>query len=276
MPRRVRLDAPGCVHHVIQRGVERRVTFVDDSDRHDFLRRLDAVLPDEGVRCLAWVLMPNHFHLVLQTGTRPLWKALHRIGTGYSMRFNRRHERVGHLVQNRFWSRNARDDADVKNLIRYVHRNPLRAGLVRSIHELARHPWCGHAALAGTRPSRRFHSVDAALAYFGATDLEQQEELRAWMVEPVDQDEGHGAAVSLGTEAQRYERLLRERSRLCRSHGVAVADLIHGSRSPFVTHVRHSLATLAVRDLRLPLRLVAEAVGMSSSAVSRVARSARP
>jgi hypothetical protein len=80
------------------------------------------------------------------------------------MRFNRRHARVGHLVQNRFRSRPARDEADVMNLIRYVHRNPLRARLAATLADLERDPWSGHGAMMGVAPVRAFHAVDAALA----------------------------------------------------------------------------------------------------------------
>src|SRR6185436_2190241 len=102
MPRHTRLDHPGATHHVTARGIERSSLFADDYDRASFVRTLSRVLPSSGMRCLAWALMTNHIHLVVQTGAVPLWKVFHRVLTIHAIRFNRRHERVGHLMQNRF------------------------------------------------------------------------------------------------------------------------------------------------------------------------------
>lgn len=248
---------------MIQRGVERRITFLDDADRTDFLRRLDDILPDEGVRCLAWVLMPNHFHLVLRTGERPLWKALHRIGTGYSMRFNDRHDRVGHLVQNRFRSRPARDDEDVMNLIRYVHRNPLRAKLVATLDDLERDPWSGHGALMGVAPARRFHAVEDSLVYFHESQSAARKALRSWML---------AAEADVTPEASPMDRFLAARARVCAERGIALADLEAGARDQDVSRVRRELAALGVGELGLSRRLIAKALGASPSAIARASR----
>jgi len=274
MPRGPRFDAPGVVHHVIQRGVERRTTFVDDADRHDYLRRLDEILPEERVRCLAWVLMSNHVHLVLQTGDRPLARAMHRIGTGYSLHFNRRHERVGHLVQNRFRSRPARDDADAMGLIRYVHRNPLRAHLVDSLDQLARHPWCGHGALLGVQSAPRFHDTSAALAFFDATPHGARERLGEWM-RAADTPEALDAASVACVDGEPWTTFLAWRSRVCAAHGVELRDLTEGSRERAVTNVRRMLALAGVDRLGLTAAQVGRAIGATASGVARAARTAR-
>jgi len=94
VPRRRRVDAPGQAHHVIIRGVNKRRIFLDAHDYLDFLLRLDRLIPELGFRCFAWVLMPNHVHLALQTGPVPLYKLMARLGTGYAGSFNRRYERL--------------------------------------------------------------------------------------------------------------------------------------------------------------------------------------
>ena len=95
MPRRARIDAPGALHHVICRGIERRTIFREDSDRDDFLKRLETILSATQTPCYAWALMPNHFHLLLRTGNTPIARVMRQLLSGYASRFNRLHRRAG-------------------------------------------------------------------------------------------------------------------------------------------------------------------------------------
>ncbi len=104
MPRGPRLDAPGVLHHVMVRGLERRALFRDDRDRADFVQRLAALAAAQAVAVYAWALLPNHAHLLVRTGRRPLPAAMRALLAGYATAFNRRHQRVGHLFQNRYKS----------------------------------------------------------------------------------------------------------------------------------------------------------------------------
>ena len=133
------------------RGIEGRPIFSDDHDRRELLSRISRVFPECGTRCYAWALMPNHAHLVIRTGHRRLSHVMARLGTGYAGYFNERHARAGHLFQNRYKSVPVLDDAYLLVVIRYVHRNPLEAGLVRDGEALRRFPWTGHAVLMGER-----------------------------------------------------------------------------------------------------------------------------
>ena len=99
MPRHARLDAPGALQHLIIRGIERQKIFRDDDDRAAFLRRLERVLTESATPCYAWALMPNHAHLLLETGRVPLATVMRRVLTGYAVTFNRRHRRHGPLFQ---------------------------------------------------------------------------------------------------------------------------------------------------------------------------------
>jgi REP element-mobilizing transposase RayT len=99
MPRQPRLDAPGVLHHVMVRGIERRAIFRDDTDRADFVDRLAALVPATGLTVYAWALLPNHAHLQVRTGGRPLPRVMRSLLTGYAGAFNRRHKRSGHLFQ---------------------------------------------------------------------------------------------------------------------------------------------------------------------------------
>jgi putative transposase len=101
MPRKARIDAPGALHHIIARGIARRKVFDDNADRDFFVDRLGSILSDTGTLCIAWALIPNHFHLLLKTGATPIATVLKRLLTGYAMYYNRTHKRSGHLFQNR-------------------------------------------------------------------------------------------------------------------------------------------------------------------------------
>ena len=150
MPRKARIDAPGALQHIIVRGIERRKIFKDDIDRYDFLDRLGNVLMDTATPCFAWALIPNHFHLLLRTGQHPISTVMLRLLTGHAMHFNRRHRRSGQLFQNRYKSILCQEDVYLLELVRYIHLNPLRAGLVQDIHALDAYPFCGHASMMGS------------------------------------------------------------------------------------------------------------------------------
>ena len=129
MPRSSRLDAPGVLHHVMGRGIERRKIFIDKRDRQDFITRLTALAEDSSMDIYAWALLPNHFHLLCKTRKRPLSSSMRKLLTGYAVNFNRRHKRHGHLFQNRYKSIVCQEDAYLLELARYVHLNLLRAGI---------------------------------------------------------------------------------------------------------------------------------------------------
>lgn len=135
MPRLARLDAPGVLHHVMGRGIERKKIFLRDIDRNDFLARLSELAQAGAMEIYAWALMPNHFHILCKTKDMPLASCMRRVLTGYVVNFNKRHRRYGHLFQNRYKSIVCQEDAYLKELVRYIHLNPLRAGLVKDLKE---------------------------------------------------------------------------------------------------------------------------------------------
>lgn len=134
-----------------------------------FVHRLAEGLIAHQIKCYAWVLMPNHVHLLLSPAGTPLTPFLHSLLTGYAIYFNRRHKRAGHLFQNRYRSILCQKERYFLELVRYIHLNPVRAGLVADIKELGRYPWTGHAALIGNR-SREWQAVVDVLRYFGRTE----------------------------------------------------------------------------------------------------------
>ena len=149
MPRLARLDAPGVLHHIMGRGIERRDIFFSDEDRNDFIARLANPAKEGGWDIYGWALLPNHFHLLVKTRNRPLSACMRKVMTGYAVNFNRRHRRCGHLFQNRYKSIVCQEDAYLKELVRYIHLNLLIAGIVKNLKELRQSPWSGHSVLAG-------------------------------------------------------------------------------------------------------------------------------
>jgi putative transposase len=149
MPRQSRIDAPGALHHVIMRGIEKKPIFRDDADRDNFIERLKNILKDDAAFCFAWSLMPNHVHLLLKTGKISISTIMRRLLTGYAVYFNRKHDRAGHLFQNRYKSILCQEDAYLLELVRYIHLNPLRAGIVPDIESLDSYRYSGHATIIG-------------------------------------------------------------------------------------------------------------------------------
>jgi REP element-mobilizing transposase RayT len=144
MARGPRIDFPGACHHVYGRGIEKRDIFRDDRDRQQFLERVGFNLKRWEISCIAWALMPNHFHLLVRSWGGDLSLFMRCLLTGYSMYFNERYDRVGHLFQNRYKSRLISKEFHMRVAIRYIHLNPLRGRQVKSMRELDRHPWTGH------------------------------------------------------------------------------------------------------------------------------------
>lgn len=126
MARPLRIERPGGRYHVTARGNERKPIYRDDSDRFHFLELLSDLGERFGAKVHAFVLMENHFHLLLETPEANLSRAMQWVGVSYSVWFNRRHNRSGHLFQGRFKAVIVEQDADWQEVARYIHLNPVR------------------------------------------------------------------------------------------------------------------------------------------------------
>ncbi|MDJ0851800.1 MAG: transposase [Myxococcota bacterium] len=284
MPRRARCDAPGVLQHVMFRGIEKRKIFHDDFDRRDLVERLARLVPEEGFVCFAWALMPNHVHLLLRTGPTPLSRLMARVGTGYAQAFNRRHGRVGHLFQNRFKSVLVEHDAHLRVLVPYVHLNPVRAGIVPGVVELASYPWTGHGALMGRGP-RRFLGAREVLAWYGQEEAAARSSLVAGMEESLrlareSEPDGDDAGPAPGRRRYGGRRLPasgppgpvdRLLDQVCGRVGADPDAVLAGRRHEKAVIARAVTAHLAVMRLGLPVVEVASALRLDASAASRSA-----
>lgn len=186
MPRRARIDAPGALHHIIVRGIDRTAIFRDDTDCENLFARLSRLLIESSTPCLAWALMSNHVHMLMRTGHVPISTLMRRLLTGYAQQFNRRHRRHGVLFQNRYKSILCEEDAYLRELVRYIHLNPLRAGTVLDIKSLRVYSRCGHSALMG-KVGREWQDTDYVLRLFGGRLRQARTAYERFVAEGVDQ-----------------------------------------------------------------------------------------
>lgn len=186
MPRQARLDYPGTLHHVIFRGVEKRKIVNDDVDRRDLVNRLGDLAKETGTTVYAWSLMGNHAHILLRSGLAGLSNFMRRFLTGYVSSYNRRHRRHGTLFQNRYKSIVCEEESYFLELVRYIHLNPLRAKLVRTLSELDKYRYSGHAVLMG-RIKYNWQDCDEVLGHFGGKELVARKSYRGFIKAGVKQ-----------------------------------------------------------------------------------------
>ena len=187
MPRGPRLDAPGALHHVIIRGIERGAIVSDDDNRIEVVRRMGKLAKDSGTSVYAYALMTNHLHILLKSGKGGLATYMRRLLSGYAQYFNRRHNRSGYLFQNRYKSIICEEEAYFYKLIAYIHLNPFKAGIVGSIDELARYPWCSHSVLM-KRIVHDWLDRDYVLQFFGRTEGKARKAYLAFLEEEIGID----------------------------------------------------------------------------------------
>lgn len=186
MPRGPRLDSPGTLHHVMLRGIDKTDIVLEDTDRKDFVSRLGEVSKKTETAIYAWALLNNHAHILLRSGRPGLSTFARQFLSGYAGTFNRRHKRSGHLFQNRYKSIVCQEDAYFTELIRYIHLNPIRAGLVNTLSSLDKYQWCGHATIMGKRKND-WQDSDYVLSCFGKNTKASKKAYHSFMKEGVNQ-----------------------------------------------------------------------------------------
>ena len=129
MPRTARKASLSNIYHVMMRGVNRQPIFENDGDRLHFMSVLKECKEISGFRLHAFCLMPNHLHFLIEPAGEPLDLVFRRIGIRYAVWYNRKHQRAGHLFQDRFRSENVENDRYYMTVLRYILQNPMKAGL---------------------------------------------------------------------------------------------------------------------------------------------------
>jgi REP element-mobilizing transposase RayT len=186
MPRQARLDTPGTLHHVIVRGIEKKEIVTDNTDRKNFITRLGTLVTDTDMEVYAWALMTNHAHILIRSGIYGLSRFMRRFLTGYAISYNRCHKRYGHLFQNRYKSIVCEEDIYLKELVRYIHLNPLRARLVKNLAKLDRYPFCGHSVIVG-KQKNKWQNREYVLRYFGKKESKAIKRYRKFVIEGIEE-----------------------------------------------------------------------------------------
>ena len=169
MTRPLRIEYTGAHYHVTSRGNERKAIFRDDTDREKFLELSGRAVEQSGIRVHAYVLMSNHYHLLIETPRGGLNRALRYLNGVYTQVFNRRHKRVGHLFQGRYKAILVEKDAYLLELSRYIHLNPWR---VNRGTDPIKYRWSSLGPYLGIRVGPSWLTVREVMKQFGAKPRE--------------------------------------------------------------------------------------------------------
>lgn len=180
MARPRRVECSGAIYHLTTRGNARQAIALDDADRYDFCHVLGQVVRRFRWLCHAYCLMDNHYHLLVETLEPTLSNGMRHLNGVYTQRFNRRHQRVGHVFQGRFKAILVERDPYLLELCRYVVLNPVRARMVRTAGEW---PWSSYPAMVGVAAVPAWLHTDWVLSQFGTTRREAQVAYAAFVQE---------------------------------------------------------------------------------------------
>ena len=281
MARPLRIEYPGAFYHVTVRGNAPQDIFVDDEDRRRFLGLLEHVVPRFHLRLQAYCLMDNHFHLMVETPQANLSKAMRQLNGVYTQAFNRRHGRVGHVLQGRFKAILVDRDNYLLELCRYVVLNPVRAKTTRKADT---YPWSSYHATAGIADTPPFLTVDWLLSQFGKQPAAAQRKYRAFVAEgigrhsPWEQLQGQ---ILLGSErfvarlapGLRDKRSLKEIPRRQRFAGRPTLGHLFSSRSRTDRTRRNETICHAHLEHGYSLTEIGRTVGLHYSTISRIVNS---
>jgi len=185
MGRPLRIEYPGALYHITSRGNERKSIFVDDADRFKFLEILKDYHDRYSILIHSFVLMDNHYHLILETPKGNLLKVMHGINGSYTGYFNRKYERSGHLFQGRYKGILIEKDAYLLQLSRYVHMNPVRAKIVEKPE---RYRWSSYPSYIGKEKEYKWVEYSWILSKYGNNRETARKKYREYTKESLNTD----------------------------------------------------------------------------------------
>jgi REP element-mobilizing transposase RayT len=178
-----RIEYEGALYHVTDRGVEKREIFLDTSDYRQFISYLKRATERFNLLVHGFCLIPNHYHLECETPNANLSKFMQWLNTSYAVYFNRRYERVGHVFQGRYYSTLVQKERHLMELTRYIHLNPVRAGLVRTPEK---YEWGSYRRYMGKAPELNWVETDWMLSQFGSTKGSARQAYRDFVSEGLE------------------------------------------------------------------------------------------
>ncbi len=282
MPRQPRVHAPGGLYHAILRGNHRQPIFAAEEDYLAFEDILGAALERYGARLHAYCWMPNHVHLAIQAGEPPLGRVMHLLASRYARLKQKKVPTTGHLFERRYRAKMVEADQYLLALVRYIHRNPVRAGLVPDVSD---YRWSSHRAYLGCAPAG-WLVIEPTLEMFGASRVAATMAYRKFMAEESLDEEiaqihpaaprqraiGFPQAVSdarpmRSAPTRDLEDIVREVA--CES-GVEMARLESARRLPVLVRARAEIARRALREGVATLSEIATRLRRSPSSLSEL------
>ena len=265
MSRPLRVEREGALWHVIDRGVERREIFRDRDDRATFLQFLSEAVTESRWRLHAYVLMHNHYHLLVETPERTLTQGAKHLNESYANHFNWRHDRVGHLFQGRFKSVAVERDGHLREMLRYIVLNPVRC---RSVESAGDFEWSNYRATAGMVATPDWLEVDWTLAQFHEDRAIAREMYRDFVNDPGGADWRPPRVVRTAPDDGSLARI---RDAVRRAFGETEQQLCSKNRG----YGRKAIAQMARETDTVSFEEIARFLGSKRRAASQLAETGR-
>jgi putative transposase len=305
MPREARITVPGAVHHIMSRGIEGCPIFRHEDNRWFFKALLEKNIIKSGFLLYAWCLMDNHYHLLIRMNEYPLWRFMGLLNGPYAQYFRKNMRMRGYLFQDRYKSIVTQDQHYIEELVRYVHLNPVRAGICSNLDSLKKYPWCGHSVVMGAEQWEAQNVNDVLLRFDknpvfarkkylqflqegistepdiyttirAANDtVENIHNTGSWVIgnkdfitKAIENDKmNRQIASTYAFNGKGIEKITED---ICRLLGVEIKEIKRKGRNSSPSKARRIIAFIANRKYRIPTGSIARYFEVTSSAVSNM------
>lgn len=276
MARKPRVYFPGAIYHVICRGNNREWIFNTDTDKRSYLSLIGQYKERYGFTLYAWAILSNHVHLLIEVNEVPLSKIMQGIQQSYTGRYNHFNERTGHVFEQRYKAFLCYDETHLLSVIRYIHHNPVRAGLEGGLN----HSFSSHQAYV-SHQSNGLTDTDYPLRLFAT---ERQKAIQAYLKFIMQDDQLFNPEQATRADEERESRPIIRRqetinvplaqlvSLVAEFSGLDVSDLTGGFRRRELVAARRVLVKFCVEHTRISRGELANLIGVSDTAISKAIR----